>query len=71
MQEWYLGWEKVSCLCMYICIRRCPQFSSNVLSSGSLYTGVPIYVYSLYVMTPLMCSLLHKPLMSRVILDFV
>ena len=25
----------------------------------------------LYVMMPLMCSLLHKPLMSRVILDFV
>ena len=34
MQEWYLGWEKVSCL------ERCPQFRS-VLRERE----VPLYIY--------------------------
>ena len=27
MQEWYLGWEKVSCL------ERCPQFRSVIIDN--------------------------------------
>ena len=40
MQEWYLGWEKVSCL------ERCPQFRSVLIErevvlnvSSTLYIG--------------------------------
>ena len=32
MQEWYLGWEKVSCL------ERCPQFRSVLIKRGRFHT---------------------------------
>ena len=37
MQEWYLGWEKVSCL------ERCPQFRSvnNVYQCSIIFSLVP------------------------------
>ena len=37
MQEWYLGWEKVSCL------ERCPQFRS-VLIEREGEREVPLYI---------------------------
>ena len=38
MQEWYLGWEKVSRL------ERCPQFRSVLIEREVLYT---VYIYPL------------------------
>ena len=35
MQEWYLGWEKVSCL------ERCPQFRSVLIERE-----VPLHIYN-------------------------
>ena len=37
MQEWYLGWEKVSCL------ERCPQFRSVLIEKER---EVPLYTYT-------------------------
>ena len=36
MQEWYLGWEKVSCL------ERCPQFRSVLVERERGYTVVHV-----------------------------
>ena len=35
MQEWYLGWEKVSCL------ERCPQFRSDLIERE-----VPLHLHN-------------------------
>ena len=43
MQEWYLGWEKVSCL------ERCPQFRSVLLAC--LYGAAMFVVYQFTVAT--------------------
>ena len=45
MQEWYLGWEKVSCL------ERCPQFRSVLLGRE-----VPLYNYKFYTV----CVCMHN-----------
>ena len=51
LQEWYLGWEMVSCL------ERCPQFRSVLIERE-----VPLYIHISYtslciaVPLPLLCS---------------
>ena len=40
MQEWYLGWEKVSCL------ERCPQFRS-VLIEREVPQFIHVHIYML------------------------
>ena len=48
MQEWYLGWEKVSCL------ERCPQFRSVFIERGSTVCTITIkdvHLYSVYLGT--------------------
>ena len=43
MQEWYLGWEKVSCL------ERCPQSRSVLIEREvPLYTSLPLVITGSY-----------------------
>ena len=61
MQEWYLGWEKVSCL------EKCPQFRGVLIErercphfSAVLIEGFTV----LYLIGDIMCVLSMKPSLS-------
>ena len=51
MQEWYLGWEKVSCL------ERCPQFRSVLIDLSALFLcGTIMHRHTVHVLFSLLPS---------------
>ena len=59
VQEWYLGWVKVSCL------ERCPQFRSVLIERGG-GGGSNVYIYVYYEVASVSVSMVCSVVMPQV-----